>query len=120
MKSWDKLTHEEVDALSGNELSRAVWMAMGAHGYILPDDSVIYIAQDKTRSVWHPHEDANQALTVWNALLTIDSAITLEMDTEGTAIFLRDWIENGTVFGTFCEAICRAYLKARQEEKSDD
>jgi len=120
MKSWDKLTHNEIDALSGNELSRAVWMAMGVHGYILPDDLVIYIAQDKTRSVWHSHEDANQALEVWGALLEIDDDFYLVMDSEDGINIYHRYSFPAIGSGTFCETIYRAYLKARQCERDDN
>ncbi len=117
------LTHEEIDALGGQELSEAV-------GHALPWLTVERLLGLNVpwwgwrrgdivmgRSEWHPHKDANQALEVWAALVGIDDSAMLHMAHTHASIeilTMGEW--RSFPVGTFCEAICRAYLKARQGE----
>ena len=105
MKKWHELTHVEIDALMGWDLSEAVGEAMGINRPVVV--------------TWHPHEDANQALEVWGALLRLDEVYMLKMGTKGAIVYDAFRPERRDTKGTFCEAICRAYLKARQAEPDD-
>jgi len=131
---WTELTPEEIDALEGDELDLAVGEAMGYEMSKVRDSfKRRYTKERRVRlkkpngrtGFWYPHDDANQALEVWAAMpkddsehfhaltLWFDSSVDLDVDYEAMRHYRGE-------SGTFCEAICRAYLKVRLTEESTE
>lgn len=122
VEAWKILTGLEIDRLEGWDLSEAVgnalpWLqrlsepGIGWRGWRRGYETLAWYE-------WRPHEDANQALKVWNELLELDDSYTLEMDASGTGIFSPKWPAEESTRGTFYTTVCRAYLRAMLESNS--
>lgn len=107
-----------IDELSGPALSVAVAEAMGEPNEWDDDLGECFLLVDLGEpegvcpcELWHPHDDANQALEV---LAVMPAPYYVESQHGGT------WFARGGnaeyASGTFCEAICRAFLKAKEWE----
>jgi len=127
MKPWNELTEAEVDALGGDELAGYVAEARGIAGkWLEPPESFVpyYTLQDVTRE--EPCYTGivglitDYALEVWQALVALDTGYTLEMDFEDAGVYHSGRDELLVASGTFCEAICRAYLKERLADVRGD
>jgi len=110
----ERILELAVDSLEGEVLSWAVGEAMG---YEMYEDTIFnrqcYKSSDGVYGYWHPHDDAKQALEVWQALIALDDGYTFEMDSEGAGVYHSGYDELLVAGGTAHTAICRAYLKER-------
>jgi len=121
-QKWTELTEAEIDSLEGDALSWAVGEAMGIPDVTREIDGKMWSFYKMSGpvgnfwSVWQPHIDANQALSVWAAAREI-AAFALFW--QGDLVTIRaNTVARGYVIvaegAHFCESICRAYLRVKR------
>jgi hypothetical protein len=124
---WNELTDAEIDVMDGSELDFHVADALGWEPYRYDrhhgGQVMARHSDSNVMRQWHPHDDANQALEVWAQMpseVNLFHALTLWADGLAEADIQHE-VDGPYIgaSGTFCEAICRTYLKARLADREE-